>query len=88
MGYVVGWYLLISIGTFSVYGVDKYRARTGGWRIPEKTLHLLSLAGGWPGAWTAQRTLRHKTRKPAFQIIFWLSVLLHVGCWIGWSLRR
>lgn len=88
MWYVVGWYLLISIGTFTVYGVDKHRAKNGGWRIPEKTLHLLSFAGGWPGALTAQRTFHHKTRKPVFQTVFWLSVLLHVGVWIAWSLRK
>ncbi|SJM91388.1 Cold-shock protein (fragment) [Crenothrix polyspora] len=49
------------------------------WRIPEKSLHTLELLGGWPGALLAQRTLRHKNRKPSYQVVFWLIVGLHVA---------
>ncbi len=88
MRYVAGWVLLISLATFVAYASDKRRAKTGRWRIPENTLHLLSLIGGWPGALLAQRLLRHKNRKPSFQTVFWLSVLLHVGLWLGWWFVR
>ncbi|MNG38217.1 hypothetical protein D3C84_1258340 [compost metagenome] len=47
--------------------------------MPERTLHLLALLGGWPGALLAQRRLRHKTAKPRFLLVFWLTTLGHVA---------
>ena len=52
------------------------------WRTPETTLHLFELAGGWPGALLAQQAFRHKTRKPSYQVAFWLIVVLHQALWI------
>lgn len=71
-------YLLASLVTFCAYAWDKQAARQGTWRIPEKTLHMLDLACGWPGGLLAQRVLRHKTRKVSFQVAFWVTVLLNV----------
>jgi uncharacterized membrane protein YsdA (DUF1294 family) len=68
---------LISLTTYLVYAGDKRRARDGGRRTPEATLHLLELAGGWPAAFVAQRRLRHKSAKPSFQAAFWGIVLIH-----------
>lgn len=87
MKWLLCGYALMSAVTFTVYWMDKRFARGGGRRIPEKTLHLLSLAGGWPGALVAQRILRHKNRKVGFQIIFWLTVTLHVGLWASLGIR-
>ena len=70
--------------TYVVYALDKYAAQTGHWRTPESTLHLLELAGGWPGAWIAQQTLRHKSRKPGYRIAFWTMVLLHCTALVAW----
>ena len=44
-----------------------------------RTLHLLALLGGWPGAILGQRQFRHKTRKVAFLIVFWAVAVLHVA---------
>lgn len=76
---------VLSLVTFIAYALDKAAARKGSWRTPESTLHLLSLLGGWPGALVAQRKLRHKTRKPSFRLVFWLTVLLNCGILL-WSL--
>jgi uncharacterized membrane protein YsdA (DUF1294 family)/cold shock CspA family protein len=76
----VSWLALYygaSIITYSVYAQDKKAAQNAGWRIPEATLHLLSLVGGWPGALIAQVLLRHKTRKPSFLIGYWLTVIVN-----------
>ena len=71
--------LLLSLVTFFVYWLDKHAAQNGQWRTPENTLHLLSLLGGWPGAWCAQQALRHKSSKASFLFTYWASVALHCG---------
>jgi uncharacterized membrane protein YsdA (DUF1294 family) len=74
---LVGAPLAMSAFAFFAYRSDKRSAEAGEWRIPEATLHLISLIGGWPGAFLAQRALRHKTSKTSFQFVFWSVVLLH-----------
>ncbi len=75
-------YVVASILTFIMYFFDKSAARKGAWRTRESTLHLLSLAGGWPGALIAQQKLHHKTQKQSFRYVFWLTVLLNSGIFI------
>jgi uncharacterized membrane protein YsdA (DUF1294 family) len=70
--------VLLSLLSYAVYASDKRAAQQGRRRVPERTLHLLALLGGWPGALLAQRLLRHKTAKPSFLIVFWLTTLGHV----------
>jgi uncharacterized membrane protein YsdA (DUF1294 family) len=78
-------YTVCSLLSVGLYAHDKSKAQRDVWRTPESTLHILDLLGGWPGGLIAQRIFRHKTRKISFQIIFWLSVLIHLGAW-GWIL--
>jgi len=70
---------VMSLVCFTAYGLDKRRAANGNRRIPEQTLHILALLGGWPGAWLGQRQFRHKTKKVSFLIVFWCVVVLHVA---------
>ncbi|WOX04407.1 DUF1294 domain-containing protein [Microbulbifer pacificus] len=72
-------YIGMSLLTYLFYYLDKSAARAGNWRTKESTLHLMSLLGGWPGAWLAQQKLRHKSRKQPFRFIFWLTVLANIG---------
>jgi uncharacterized membrane protein YsdA (DUF1294 family) len=71
--------MVMSIICFATYGLDKQLAVNGSRRVPEGTLHLLALLGGWPGAILGQRHLQHKTKKLSFLIEFWLAVVLHVA---------
>ena len=67
--------LVVSALAYWAYARDKHRAQDGEWRISEAQLHLWELLGGWPGAWIAQRRLRHKCSKGSSQFVFWLIVL-------------
>lgn len=73
------------IGDVFVYAKDKRAAINGNWRVPEKTLHILSVAGGWLGALIAQDKLRHKTQKQPFRAIYWLTVAMNVAAFV-WTL--
>ncbi len=70
-------YVVIGAASFAVYAIDKSAARRGGWRISERVLHILDLAGGWPGGLLAQQIFRHKTKKTTFRIAFWITVLVN-----------
>jgi len=70
-------YVGVSLLTFIVYAFDKSAAMNRRWRTTEQTLHLLSLLGGWPGALIAQRMFQHKSKKPGFQVVFWMIVAMH-----------
>jgi uncharacterized membrane protein YsdA (DUF1294 family)/cold shock CspA family protein len=77
--WVPGLYLVVSLVTFIAYAMDKSAATNGTRRTPESRLHLLALAGGWPGALLAQQLLRHKSTKAEFRRVFWVTVLLNVA---------
>ena len=71
--------MLASLATFLAYAIDKRAARLGRRRTPERTLLLLGLAGGWPGALLAQRLVRHKSAKTSFQMKYRCTVALHLA---------
>ncbi|MFZ0407046.1 MAG: DUF1294 domain-containing protein [Cyanobium sp.] len=77
-------YIGLSLLAFLAYAADKSAAINGRWRTPEKTLHLLSVAGGWPGALLAQQLLRHKCSKPSFVAVFWITVSANVAGFVIW----
>jgi len=74
---VFGGVAAIGLAAFASFGWDKRRARRGKRRIPESTLHMLELFGGWPGSYLGQRIFRHKTLKQSYQVYFWLIVFLY-----------
>lgn len=72
--------LILNFVTMLVYGIDKFKAKKGKWRIPESTLLLLPVLGGSIGAWLGMRVWRHKTQHKKFKygipVIFILQVAL------------
>jgi uncharacterized membrane protein YsdA (DUF1294 family) len=81
LAWLVGW----TPPAFAAYGVDKWQAGRGGWRIPEVVLHGLALIGGVVGAWAGRAVFRHKTQKPVF---LWVLVAAGVlwAAIVVWSL--
>ncbi|MEE2023164.1 cold shock and DUF1294 domain-containing protein [Alkalimonas mucilaginosa] len=81
-------YLEASLFTYWLYQQDKAAAISGQvQRLPEESLQLYSLIGGWPGALLAQKKLAHKRRKFRFQREFWLVVLGN-ALLIAWLLSQ
>ncbi len=77
--WLLGWYIVLSVLAFAMYGADKSAAIHGRRRTSEAGLHIVSLLGGWPGALVAQQVFRHKTRKVSFQVTYWITVMLNIG---------
>jgi len=76
-------YVSTSLVTFCAYGIDKAAAMQKRPRTRENTLHLLALIGGWPGGFLGQRVFRHKSSKPSFQTIFFVTVVVNCGV-VAW----
>jgi uncharacterized membrane protein YsdA (DUF1294 family)/cold shock CspA family protein len=80
---ILAAYTVMSLITYFAYAIDKSAAQRGRWRTSEGTLHLLALLGGWPGALVAQETLRHKSSKVSFRVVFWATVLINCAA-LAW----
>lgn len=72
-------YLGMSLFTFTAYAFDKSAAKYGKQRIRERTLHLLALFCGWPGAAAAQQIFRHKTLKKQFRSVFLITAFINTA---------
>ena len=59
--------VIINIVTFIIYGIDKYKAKKGKWRIPENSLIGLAIIGGSIGAYLGMRVWHHKTMHLKFK---------------------
>lgn len=75
----------VTIVTFLIYGMDKWRAKKGKHRIPEKTLLIFAAIGGSVGALIGMWFFRHKTRKPKFYLgipaimLLQITILVFIG---------
>ena len=67
MNIILGYLLAVNIATFFLYGIDKYKARKGRWRISEATLLMMAVIGGSIGAWAGMRLWHHKTMHKKFK---------------------
>ena len=68
----------LNVINFLLFGYDKFQAKKGGWRIPERLLLSLSLLGGGIGGLAGMLVFRHKTRKTYFWIVEALGIIILV----------
>ncbi len=62
------YYLVaVNVVTFLVYGIDKFKAKRGKWRISEFTLLILAIIGGSIGACLGMKVWHHKTMHKKFK---------------------
>lgn len=85
------WFGLISVITLVMYGIDKLLAIKQWQRIPEATLLISGLLGGWVGAIVGRQLFHHKTEKTSFNYMFVLTVILNIASVAGigyWTYGR
>lgn len=73
------WLILANILTMALYGVDKMAARQAWRRVPESTLLMFGVVGGWVGAIAGQQIFRHKTQKQPFKTYFIISLIVSLS---------
>lgn len=71
--------IVINIITFLVYGIDKWKAKQGSWRISEATLLLLAVIGGSIGALLGMQVWRLKTMHKKFKYGLPLILLAQIA---------
>ncbi|MNY85737.1 hypothetical protein D3C78_19370 [compost metagenome] len=70
--------LINIVGVVLMY-VDKSRAASKKWRIPEKTLLGVAIIGGSLGSTIGMRLFKHKTKHQKFNIGLPVIVLVHIA---------
>lgn len=74
---IIYYIIAINVVAFLSMGVDKFKAVKKMRRIPENTLFIQSLLGGWIGNALAMIVFRHKIRK----FMFYLVNIIAFGIW-------
>lgn len=69
---------VLNVVSFALFGIDKWKAGRGAWRISESTLILSGAICGTVGAWLGVFVFRHKTRKRSFLVRLAVATLIDV----------
>ena len=77
--YILYYLMGINAIAFVIYGIDKFKAKKGKWRIPESTLLLLAIIGGSIGAWFGIKVWHHKTLHKKFKYGIPLIVIIQIA---------
>lgn len=84
---LIAWLAIMSVILFGMMGIDKYSARQGKRRIPEKRLFAFAVIGGAAGGWLGMQIFRHETRHWNFRLGFpLLSFAQIAGALYVWRL--
>ena len=67
---VIGIPFVMNLLAFALMGIDKAKAKAGAWRIPEKTLFLVTALFGGLGGTLGMNVFRHKTKHWYFKYGF------------------
>ena len=76
---IICYLLAVNIVTFLLYGIDKYKAKKGKWRISEATLLTMAAIGGSIGAWAGMRLWHHKTMHKKFKYGIPVIIILQIA---------
>ncbi len=76
--HILMYLLAMNLFGFFIMWLDKRKAKKGSWRIPEKTLFIVTALGGGIGTIVGMYTFRHKTQKLNFVIGFPFITILEI----------
>ena len=82
--YVIIYLVVINLFGFLAMFIDKHKAKRGAWRIPEKTLFIITLLGGGFGTIAGMYLFRHKTKKLYFTIGFPVILITEIALIVYW----
>ena len=85
---IIIYFVVINIIGFFIMWLDKQKAKKGAWRIPEKTLFIITALGGGIGTIAGMYTFRHKTQKLGFVIGFPFITILEIITIIYFIIRK
>lgn len=75
---IIIYFIMINLLGFFMMWLDKRKAKKGAWRIPEKTLFMITALGGGIGTTAGMYAFRHKTQKIGFVIGFPFITILEI----------
>lgn len=79
MNALICYIVVINLVSFMMFGIDKYKARRGQWRISEATLLAVAAIGGSIGAWMGMKVWHHKTLHSKFRYGVPIILLVHIA---------
>ena len=71
--------LVMNLLAFALMGIDKLKAKAGAWRIPEKTLFLVTALFGGVGGTLGMTFFRHKTKHWYFKFGFPALLVIQIA---------
>lgn len=67
---IAAFLVVMNLAAFALMGIDKMKAKAGAWRVPEKTLFLVTALFGGLGGTLGMTFFRHKTKHWYFKFGF------------------
>lgn len=79
---ILCYLIAINAVTFIFFGIDKWKAVHGKWRISEAMLLGLAVLGGSIGAWLGMMAWRHKTKHKKFQLGVPVIMIMQIALFV------
>jgi len=76
---IIAVLVVMNVLSFALMALDKSAAKKGKWRVPEKTLFLVTALFGGLGGVLGMQLCRHKTKHWYFQLFFPLLLIAQIA---------
>lgn len=76
---IIAILFVMNLLAFALMGIDKAKAKASAWRIPEKTLFLVTALFGGLGGTLGMNVFRHKTKHWYFKFGFPVLLVIQLA---------